>query len=292
MRTLCFGAVLWDCLETSRTIGGAPFNVAANLARLGAESLMMTRIGLDALGAEAEAVIKQLGVLPALLQKDPVHTTGWAKVSLDASGSASYSFPDEPTYEHIELPDDTLKILRENPPDAICFGTLEQKGETARNTLMRLLEEIPFREVFYDVNIRRDFCPEAILRSSLRHTTLFKVNGDELAPVSKSLFSTVLPETELIQKLFAEFPLKAVSVTRGPKGATAYSRKDRFDVPPEPVQVVDTVGAGDAFSAAFLWSWLQCGDVQKSLVAGNRRGGAVAGIQGALSDMNGIREDA
>jgi fructokinase len=127
-RVLAIGEVLWDLIRGQEHIGGAPFNLAAHLARLGCEASILTRIGSDSRGEAAIGEMKRLGVETALVQIDSQHPTGWAKVELSVDGVPTFSFPNDPAYNFIEADDQTLRRLAEAQLDAICFGTLQQKG--------------------------------------------------------------------------------------------------------------------------------------------------------------------
>jgi fructokinase len=284
MRTLSYGAVLWDLFGDEERIGGAPFNVAAHLARLGAKSAMVTRIGRDRLGEKALLEMERLGVSRQLVQTDSVHPTGWAKVTVDGHGNATYCFPASPAYEHIAIDDAAMVALRADPADAICFGTLEQKGPATRRTLMRLLENVPFKTVLYDINIRLEFCPTEVVRASLAHTNVFKLNDEEAPLVAECLYGEALSERDLADRLFADFPVQVMCVTRGAEGCSVYAGRDVFNVSGVQVDVVDTVGAGDAFAAAFLKHWLETGDPVESGRRGNELGAWVASRSGAVPE--------
>jgi fructokinase len=284
MRSLSFGAILWDLIDGKELIGGAPFNVAAHLARLGAESHMLTRIGQDRLGENALVHMERLGVSQRFVQTDPVHPTGWAAVDLDGQGKATFSFPDDPAYEFITAEEMLLSKLRDNPPDTLCFGTLEQKGQVTRQALLRILETVSFREVLYDINIRLDFYPVDILTTSLAYTSILKLNDDEAQMVSRRLFGEDLGENELCGRLLKEFPVRVICITKGAEGCYIYSGGSRHYIPGIQVKVADTVGSGDAFSAAFLKHYLETGDPQKAGEKGNALGAWVASRSGAVPD--------
>jgi fructokinase len=284
MRTLSFGAILWDLIGGKELIGGAPFNVAAHLSRLGAESHMLTRIGNDRLGEMASAEMDRLGVSRRFVQTDPLHPTGWAKVDLDEQGKATFSFPEDPAYEFIMAEDAIVGKLRGDTPDTFCFGTLEQKGPVTRQTLMHFLENVPFREILYDINIRFDFYPADILRASLTHTSIVKFNDDEAPMVSMRLYGQVLTEKELSEQLLKEFPVRVVCITKGAHGCYVYSGGRGHDIPGIMVKVSDTVGSGDAFSAAFLKHYFDTGDPLEAGRKGNELGAWVASRPGAVPD--------
>jgi fructokinase len=285
-RVLAIGEVLWDLIRGQEYIGGAPFNLAAHLARLGCEARILTRVGADSRGAAALAAMQRLAVDASLVQTDPLHPTGWAKVELTDDGVPTFRFPDDPAYDFIEADEALLGRLAESRFDAICFGTLQQKGERTRQTLRRLLQTVSAKHVFYDVNIRLDFYPEEILRQSLQFSTVVKLNGDESPLVAQRLYGTSLPEAEFATRLAGDFPVRVLCVTRGAEGCTVYSGERSLSIPGERVQVADTVGSGDAFSAAFLRHYCRTGDPWESARRGNLLGAFVASQPGAVPDYD------
>jgi fructokinase len=230
--------------------------------------------------------MRRLGVDDSLVQVDPARETGWARVDLDAQGVASYTFAEEPAYDFIDADASLLGALAARPPDAVCFGTLAQRGEVTRRSLMRLLDNVRPREVFYDVNIRRDFYPADVLRASLSRSTVVKINADEAPLVGARLAGAAMPEEELAARLAAEFGVRVLLVTKGPDGCAVHAGGRRADIPGERVVVADTVGAGDAFSAAFLAHHLRTGDPVEAARRGNRLGAYVASKPGAVPECD------
>lgn len=285
-KMLCIGEVLWDIIREQEHIGGAPFNLAAHLARLGCRSSVLTRIGADSRGAAATAEMQRLGVDTSLVQIDAHHPTGWAKVELTGDGVPTFRFPDDPAYNFIEADDSMLRRLAGEQPDALCFGTLQQKGERTRESLMRILRTVPAREVLYDVNIRLDFYPQEILRESLEFSTIVKLNADEAPLVAQRLYGDRLPEAELAARLATEFPVRVLCVTKGGDGCTVYAGGTSRNFACEPVRVADTVGSGDAFAAAFLEHYCRTGDPFASAERGNRLGAYVASRPGAVPEYD------
>ena len=259
-KVLCIGEVLWDIIRGTEHIGGAPFNLAAHLARLGCAASVLTRVGTDPRGAAAIAAMQELGVDTSLVQSDARHPTGWAKVELTGDGIPTFTFPDDPAYNFIEADDGTSTRLAAEPWDAICFGTLQQKGPQSRESLIRVLRSVPARHILYDVNIRLDFYPPDILRQSLGFSTVVKLNADEAPLVARRLYGDSLTEAELAKRLAGDFPVRVLCVTKGADGCTVYSGDVARSYACEPVRVADTVGAGDAFSAAFLEHYCRTGD--------------------------------
>lgn len=286
MKALSFGEVLWDLIDGKEHIGGAPFNVAAHLSLLGYESFVLTRVGKDRLGEAALGAMDRLGVVRTYTQVDPERPTGWARVSLDSKGVPTFAFPDNPAYNFIAADTVTLASLKRLKLDAVCFGTLVQKGEVSRESLLKVLKAAGARHVFYDVNIRVNFCPLEIVRSSLSLSTIVKLNDDELPKISTLLYGSSLDERDFSSRLRSDFPVEVVCITKGAAGCSVYSGEDVHDVPGLTVKVVDTVGAGDAFSAAFLRHYVRTGNVAEAARRGNLLGAYVASQAGAVPEYS------
>jgi fructokinase len=285
-RVLAIGEVLWDIIRGQEHIGGAPFNLAAHLSRLGCQASILTRIGTDPRGRAAVNEMTKFNVDTSLVQLDSRRPTGWAMVELTGDGVPTFSFPDDPAYNFIEADDAVLSRLVETKFDAVCFGTLAQKGEQTRRSLMRLLQAVRAPHVLYDVNIRLDFYPQDILRQSLGFSTMVKLNVDEARLVAERLYGVAMPEGDLALRLFADFPVRVVCVTKGAEGCTVHTAGSARDFACEPAKVADTVGAGDAFSAAFLHHYCRTGDFFAGAQRGNLLGAYVASRPGAVPEYD------
>jgi fructokinase len=284
LTVLSFGAVLWDIIDGKEYIGGAPFNLAAHLARCGARSYLMTRIGRDARGARALEEMEQLGVETDFAQIDPVRSTGWAKVELDEQGVPVFSFPDEPAYFFIEADDRTLSRLSARRFDVLCFGTLEQRGPISRDALYRVVEAIRPPWVFYDVNIRLDYYPEEVVRRSLSLSDVVKLNADEAGLLCARLYGADLPGEEFARRLQEDYAVRILCVTRGPDGCAVYADGRSAASPAPRVDVADTVGSGDAFSAGFLYRLCRGHSPFEAMHLANALGAFVASRRGAVPE--------
>jgi fructokinase len=285
-RVLAIGEVLWDIIRGQEHIGGAPFNLAAHLSQLGCRVCILTRIGTDLRGRAALEEMRRLGVDTSLVQIDSKHPTGWAMVELGNDGSPTFNFPDAPAYDFIEADDELLPRLAEMKFDAVCFGTLQQKARRTRQSLKRVLRSVKARHALYDVNIRLDFYPRDVLRQSLRFATVVKLNADEAPRVAERLYDAPLPEADLAARLCDDFPVRVVCVTKGGDGCTVYAAGSAVDFAGERVTVADTVGAGDAFSAAFLHHYCRTGDFFAGAQRGNLLGAYVASRPGAVPEYD------
>ena len=282
-QVLCFGEVLWDIIEGREHIGGAPFNFAAHLSKLGTRAALLTRVGYDRLGDEALARMRGLGINAGLAQRDPGHPTGTAVVTLDENGVPSYSLPEHPAWHFIGADDRTLDEIRAARYGLFYFGTLAQQNPVSRVALRRILEEIAFPDVFFDVNIRQSFYPEEVLGDSLRHTSILKLNDEEVGLIGERLFSE-RGESVVLRRLFASFPLRLILVTRGKNGCSVYKPDASVDINECRSRAVDTVGAGDAFSAGFIHFLLRGEGWTESARRGNILAEFVAAHSAAVPD--------
>jgi fructokinase len=282
VKILSFGEILWDIIDGEKHLGGAPFNLAAHLAVLGAESALISAIGNDRLGAEALARAKSSGIDCAMIKTDDSHITGKVLVSLDSKGIPSYDIVENTAYDFIDQHEVIFRNIDKTSYDVFCFGSLAQRSPVSRSTLEEILKTVKCRNVFYDVNLRQSYYSTEILKKSLSYSSILKLNDEEIAGVSQSVFGVNLAEEPCIRRLFNEFPLKIVCITKGPNGCTIHSAEGRTDSPGVPVKVVDTVGAGDSFSAAFLVKYCKGESLEGCAKFANRIAAFVASKKGAI----------
>jgi fructokinase len=267
---ISFGEILWDVIDGVPHIGGAPFNFAAHAARCGLKSGIVSAIGNDGLGRDALNAATGFGVDVSQVSVHPVLPTGTVNVTLQ-NGIPSYEIVQPVAWDEIALPE-RLHLT----PLAFYFGTLSQRGPLSAAALSELLRKFESSIVFFDVNLRQDFWDAEIVGKGLANADILKVNDEEMNRLG------FVPDD-----LLARFPrLKIIVETRGALGCRIVSRKgERFDSPAftdEPV--VDTVGAGDSFSAAFLASLLRGESLESAAEAGNRLAGRVAARAGAIPE--------
>jgi fructokinase len=269
-KIICFGEILFDLFEDGAHLGGAPLNLAVHLHRLGAQVQLISAIGQDELGDKAIRQITREGLSTSCIALLP-QPTGTVTIKLDEAKVPSYSFLSDCAYDFIPEPE----IKLENP-DLFCFGTLAQRGEVSRNTLIKLLKKMSCR-IFCDVNLRQNFYSREILERSLNAADLVKLNEDEL-PVIASLFG-IVPDCAILAERFC---LETIILTLGPEGCEIHHLGRSFSSPACLTEIVSTVGAGDAFSAAFLYSMLSEEPMETAAMKGNRLAAEVASIPSAF----------
>ena len=288
MDVVAFGEILWDVIDGVPHIGGAPFNFAAHAARCGMKSSIVSAVGDDELGHRALAEAKRLGVDVSMVDVHPTLPTGTVNVTL-ADGMPSYEIVSPVAWDeigaaaawgHAALPCNDGRAGSPLPavdvPSAFYFGTLAQRSSVSAATLGSLLDTCASSLVFFDVNLRQDYWSVELVEKGLTFTDILKVNDDEMRTLGFA------PES-----LFACFPrLKTVVETRGAAGCRVTSRTgESFDSPAiTDGPVVDTIGAGDSFSAAFLAAVLHGESLASAAEAGNRLAGKVAARAGAIPE--------
>jgi fructokinase len=277
---VAFGEMLWDLLPSGPALGGAPFNFAYRVASLGDRVVVVSRLGDDDLGREALAAMAALGMDASCVQVDPAKPTGTVPVSLDPAGTPVFTIVPDVAYDRIEATAGALAAVEE--ADCLCFGTLAQRSPASARTLRLLLERFRGRVRLLDLNLRRDcWTPESV-RASIDRADVLKLNDDEAVTIAPLYGLADRPLREFPRALMAATGLSHVVLTLGAGGAFAASRDgaEACESAHE-VTVVDTVGAGDAFTAAFAHGLLAGWPLARSLAHGNALGALVAAQRGA-----------
>ena len=261
---LSFGEILWDLFPESKVIGGAPFNFAAHLAKLGADVSFVSAVGADELGDEAIACMESLGIKSDCTTRHPLYKTGYCKVTLQ-DGTPSYDLAWNVAYDHIPVP----AALPESV-DAVYFGTLANRASESFLNLFLMLDNIKRKEVFFDVNIRGNDWSPMLIMSLMAQTTILKFSREE-AHVLVGIMELPLDGnvcTAICQTLSLHYPdLKQILVTLDKDGAFVFDTKtgQKTYAPKPQNKVVSTVGAGDSFSACYVYNYLEGCDIATCL---------------------------
>ena len=277
---ICFGEMLWDCLPDGRHPGGAPLNVAYHLSKLGCTSTLVSAVGDDPAGHDLLNCVRDWGISTEAIGIHQSAPTGAVTVSL-VNGQPCYSIETDVAWDGIEVPARLMRKLGDI--DAIVFGSLAARGEHNRNRLLTLLRDYRGKTVF-DVNLRPPFDDHELVWELAQQASLIKLNDEELA----TLLTTELAPSNL-EALTRTFAGKAacgeVCVTAGALGAGLLHDGQWVWQDAEPITVVDTIGAGDAFLAALLSQLLQRpADAGAALSTAVRLAGWVASMSGATPD--------
>lgn len=271
----CFGEIVWDALPSGIFLGGAPLNVAFHLRQLGRPAFPVSRIGNDFLGSETLRRLKMAGLPHTFVQRDPQHETGTVIVDLDANGDASYEIRKPAAWDFMEP---TSALMTAIPSaGALVYGTLALRSKQNAALLDQLMEKVPVR--LCDVNLRRPFDDPATALKWAAKATLVKLNDDELLKLCPEDSNPSIEDKA--RQLAEQLDTPCLIVTRGAKGAFVVERNDLYTAPVPAVEVADTVGAGDAFTAAFLHAYLNDAGAQAALEAALKLGAFVASQHGA-----------
>ena len=287
---LGIGELLWDLLPEGSRLGGAPANFAVMTGRLGNHAAILSRIGRDDLGRKAVDALEPLPADTSGLQIDTEHETGRVTVTLEA-GQPSYTIHQPAAWDFLELSDEWVHLAER--ADALCFGSLAQRNAESRQTIQSLVAQASSSCVrVFDVNLRSPFYSNETIQESLELATVLKMNDAEVPQILELLG---LPAHEGggrdrlrrgAERLLTEFPtLEMVAVTRGGHGSLLVRRDAWHEHPGIRVKVADTIGAGDAFTAAMTHYLLRGADLARLNEAGNRWGGWVASQPGAMPEL-------
>jgi len=266
------GEVLWDVLPGGKQLGGAPTNFAFISTLLGNRGIVASRVGCDALGHEAVERLKILGMEVSSLQRDRSRPTGTVRVRVGRHGQPRFTIHEDVAWDFLSWNSSWKKLARE--ADAVCFGTLAQRLPRSRATINQFLRNTRGIRVF-DINLRQNFYSAEVLRESLRMATIVKMNDGELRILLK-LLDLEPGEAKLTARRLLDFGPKLVCVTHGAKGSLLVSKRAAVEHAGFSVRVVDTVGSGDAFTAALVHEYLRGASLEKMSDAANRMGSWVA----------------
>ena len=245
------GEALWDCLPEGKKIGGAPANFAYHVSQFGFDSRVVSAVGADADGDEILDVFARKG-LRTQIERVP-YPTGTVQVTLDAVGVPCYDIREGVAWDNIPFTDALRDLALRTR--AVCFGSLAQRSAVSRATINRFLDTIPDVEghlKIFDINLRQGFYTKEILCESMRRCNILKINDEELVTVSR-IFG--YPGIDLQDKcwiLLGKYNLKMLILTCGINGSYVFTPGNVSFQPTPKVEVADTVGAGDSFTAAFI----------------------------------------
>ena len=276
-----FGEILWDIIEGEAHLGGAAFNLAAHAAKLGLNAELVSRVGSDDLGRRAIDEAKRLRVGTSFVEVDSRYPTGTVTVTVASDGQPEYEIGCPAAWDHIHFEEQSIKLRQ---PDAICFGTLAQRNLISRRALASLLRSVDPCPVFYDVNLRQTFYSKEVIEWGFNRASVVKMNNQESRLIGNLLLDGDLDEESCALRLRDRYRIPIVLVTLGASGCLVIDHTGATHIPGRSVKVVDTIGAGDAFSATFLAGWLRGLSPQHAVVLANRVGAYVASQRGAIPE--------
>lgn len=249
------GEVLWDVYPDAARFGGAPANFACHAAALGADAVLISAVGVDELGDRALETLSRHGVDSNCVARDRHHPTGQVNVTLDPTGRANYKFAEDSAWDHLGCSERVESIARQ--ADAVCFGTLAQRSRASRDTIRRFVELTPAGTLrMFDVNLRQNFYDADTLDASLKLATAVKLNEEELPIVARLCGVLGVNARGMLRGLVERYELWIAALTCGHDGALLMTPDQESRCPALPTAVVDTIGAGDAFTATLVMDYL------------------------------------
>jgi fructokinase len=278
----CYGEVLWDIFPNGTRAGGAPFNVAYNLMRMGINAHMISRVGNDKLGSDLMKQLTDWNIATENSQIDYTYPTGTVIAAIDEHNEAHYDIIGPAAWDFIEFRNDYTNKVKN--ADAFVFGSLITRGELSRNTLFELLEIAKFK--VFDVNLRPPFYSLPVLKELLFKADLVKMNKAELRLILDFLSKDYLTEDDSIRYIQDTFKINEILISKGSKGAVYYNGEDHYSAPAVPVKIADTVGSGDAFLAGFLSKRITHSNPEEIMKQATALGGFITSKEGACPSYN------
>ena len=252
---VAIGELVWDILPTGKVLGGFPVNLCYCLSCLGDKAVAVAAVGPDHLGERALSRLHSFGLSTRYVQATD-RGTGAVDAVIDGQGQPTFTIHENAAWDFLEWTADLQELAEKS--DAVCFGTLGQRSPGSRKTIRRLLEAVPSRALrVFDVNLRPPHFSAALIRESLRMADIVKLSDPEMEQVVRLLKLEPGSVQSQMSQLLEKYQLELVCLTRGGEGSILLTKDEIHEHPGFPVEVVDTVGAGDSFLAALVFSFLR-----------------------------------
>ncbi len=281
---VAFGEILWDLLPDGPVLGGAPFNFAYRCSTLGMDSRMVSSLGRDELGDRALEQMRVLGMSIEHVQRDPDRPTGTVDVAVSETGDPSYTIVQDVAYDSIRMLPDLEAVVR--GAQCLCFGTLAQRSAVSKGTLSALLDCFAGRCRLLDINLRDGCYTAQSVASSLTRADILKMNDEEAPLVAGMAGIGGTTIREIAEGLLRGYGLAYCVVTLGERGSYALSADGQeVLLGAYSVDVADTCGSGDAFTAAFISEILRGRGLEEAVRTGNALGAMVAMQKGATQPV-------
>ncbi len=278
------GEALWDVLPEGKKIGGAPANFAYHVSQFGLPGYVVSAVGEDALGKEILENLTSKG-LTYLIPEVP-YPTGTVQVEIDQAGIPQYDIKENVAWDNIPYTAH-LQAIAENTK-AVCFGSLAQRNIVSRTTINRFLDAMPKLKdslVVFDVNLRQGFYNKEILCNSMKRCNILKINDEELITISRMFGYPGIDLQDKCWILLGKYNLKMLILTCGINGSYVFTPGNVSFQPTPKVEVADTVGAGDSFTAAFIANILKGKSVAESHALAVQTSAFVCTRKGAMPTL-------
>jgi fructokinase len=282
LKAVAYGEVLWDVFTSEKKIGGAPLNVALRMKTLGCDAAMISCVGNDEDGKAIIDQLKSLGLKTDAVMQTENFATGLVNVTLNERGSASYEISYPSAWDKIVLNDFAKKAAAD--ADILIYGSLVCRDDVSRQSLAALLQTKAYK--VFDVNLRKPHYSYEILEQLMHSADFIKFNDDELLEISAAMQSPFTSLEENMRFIAETTKVTAMCVTRGKHGALLMWEGQLYENCGYPVEVADTVGAGDSFLAALITSLMEDKSPQRAIDFACAVGALVAGAPGANPDIS------
>lgn len=246
-KAICFGEILWDNLPSGRLAGGAPMNVAYHLRKLGVDASLISRVGNDQSGKELLSFVSSIGIPAENIQIDTKQNTSEVLAELKANNEMAYTITYPTAWDFIAWQDHFEQQIATT--DVFVFGSLAARNEVSEKTLLALLEHAEFS--VFDVNLRAPHYSKETISQLLSKADFAKLNENEIIVLGQ-WFTSFQKEKDVVRALMEQFDLTEILITKGANGGTYYDPTQVINYKAQKIEVVDTVGSGDSFLAAFL----------------------------------------
>jgi len=274
------GEILWDVIGDSEKLGGAPINFAYHAGQLGARAHAVSTIGTDRRGAAALQTLKNAGMTTDHITEIKGVPTGYVTADVAKDGVATYDFPDNVAWDQIRIEAATMDLAVKL--EAICFGSLAQRSQVSRKAIHHYLASVkPGTLKIFDLNIRQNFYSKMIIRDSLKLTDILKLNDDEIK-ILADLEDLHGDTGQQLRQLIDNYDLRLAVLTRGGNGSLLVSTQSVSDHPGFKTDMVDTIGAGDSFTAVTALGVLKGYSLQAINEHANRVAAFVCSQKGAI----------
>ena len=286
-RVTAIGEILFDIYPTSKKLGGAPINFLYHVFKLTGQGNMVSRIGKDILGSNIFEFLKNKSISVEFIQEDHLHPTGVASVSLNEKSEPTFTIDEERAYDFIERTELLEKLINEET-DCLYFGTLAQRSEVSRKTIQSLFgKNIKY---FCDLNIRQKFYSKEIIEASLNAANIIKVSVSELKLLNDLFINEDFETEKISRKIIDDFKIDFLAVTLGGDGSLIINKDETHHYKSKPVEIIDTVGAGDAFASIYCIGTLQNWNLEKINKLANDFASELCKINGALPKTDDVYE--
>lgn len=282
-RMIGIGEVLWDMLPSGRRLGGAPANFAFHAQALGGVGTTVSAVGPDVLGQEIIQQLKGMNLNTGYITIDPDHPTGTVSVKLDQKGLPDYTINENVAWDFISAYDGLFDLAAQ--AQVVCFGSLAQRSLVSRDTIGLFLQHTNTSCLkIFDINIRQSYYTVDMFQQMLALSDVLKLNKEELIKLTE-LLNLSGSEPDVLTQMLESYDLRLIALTRGDQGSLLLTENERSEHPGFSVETVDTVGAGDAFSATLALGLLRGKTLDQINEYANRIAGYVCTQTGATPNI-------